>query len=158
VHDPTLPTVISTFRPAAGSGPVALVRHPVEREPATGVRCDTGALRTLLAGLPAGAVRLALVPEAMSDDDVAAWLAAAAHHEPADVAVTAGPVTDAVKAVDGDGRIVATVDREHLRWARTPALLPIPPLRAALASVTATVVDPISVLAAQGARVRCVER
>jgi 2-C-methyl-D-erythritol 4-phosphate cytidylyltransferase len=156
VHDPTLPTVIRTFRPAGEPGAVAVARHPVDREPATGVRCDTAALRALLDAIDTAAVRLALIPEAMSDEATAAWVAVAAAHQAGDVVVTAGPVTDAVKAVDAEGHIVATVDREDLRWARTPALFPVDRLRDALGPVTADTVDPVSLLGAPGSSIRWV--
>lgn len=150
MHDPTLPTVISSFRHAAARGPVPVVRHPVEREPATGVRCDTAALRSLLAGLDPAVVRIALVPDAMTDEAVEAWIEAAVIRPPDHAVVTAGPVTDAVKAVDAGGRILGTVDRADLRWARSPALLPVAPLRVALEVVVTVTVDPVPALAAQG--------
>ncbi len=57
------------------------------------------------------------------------------------VAVAAVAVKDTVKSVDGDGLVVATLDRDALRAAQTPQVFRADIIRHAYAAATATVTD-----------------
>jgi 2-C-methyl-D-erythritol 4-phosphate cytidylyltransferase len=57
------------------------------------------------------------------------------------VAVAAVPVKDTVKSVDGDGLVVATLDRDALRAVQTPQVFRADIIRRAYAAATATVTD-----------------
>lgn len=128
MHDPNLPSIVTTLR-AVPCGPVlVVVVDPVE-DPPHGLRCDAAALRAAVPRGPERWVLFAPSPQPVS----AHWLGAAlmlVHRERGVMVVSAGAVTDAVKEVDTHGRVVATVDRSTLAWAVAPALVPRDAVRA----------------------------
>jgi 2-C-methyl-D-erythritol 4-phosphate cytidylyltransferase len=77
-----------------------------------------------------------------------------------DGAIAAAPVTDTVKEVDGEGRVIRTLDRASLWAIQTPQVFVADALRRALevdAETLAAATDDASLVEAAGGSVRVVE-
>jgi 2-C-methyl-D-erythritol 4-phosphate cytidylyltransferase len=82
----------------------------------------------------------------------------AALGEGVDGAVAAAPVSDTIKEVDGEGRVVRTLDRSRLWAIQTPQAFPADVLRRALdTGDLAAATDDASLVEAMGGKIRVVE-
>ena len=107
-------------------------------------------LREALAS--SGAAVVLLLPGG-ADPTAELLVAATACHPDAQVLATPRPVVDAIKRVDGD-QLAATVEREGLRWATSPAAVDRTHLDALLAASpdggVSALTGPVGWLAAAG--------
>lgn len=138
------PVIRQTLALFAGHGEINLVQPVIHGDdealfcaaasgiqclpPAHGAATRQGSVRAGLEALAAHAPEIVLVHDAARPFGTPALLSRAIRAGRAGAAIPALPVSDTVKAVDADGRVVDTVDRTRLRTVQTPQAFRFAPL------------------------------